>query len=143
MVREGGRVLGIDHGKKRVGVAMSDPFRLLAQPVATFENNEELTGNIRSIIAEQGVTLIVVGMPYAPDGGKGKTAAEVDRFIEELKTLIEVPIETWDESYSSENARQVFIQGGMKKKKRQGKAHIDVMAARLMLQDYLDSRPSA
>lgn len=136
------RILGIDYGSKRVGVAISDPLRLIAQPVVTLENNDDLMENIREIVETRNVGVLVVGMPYAPDGGKGKTAEAVDRFIAQLELIVQFPIVTWDESNSSVSAQQVFIEGGMKKKQRRKKSNVDVMAARLMLQEYLDSHSS-
>lgn len=142
MSKELTRVLGIDYGSKRIGVAISDPLRLIAQPVTALENNDMLMKNIHGIVETRGVGVLVVGMPYAPDGGKGKTAEAVDRFIAQLKSVVQLPIMTWDESNSSVSAQQVFIEGGMKRKQRRKKGNIDVMAARLMLQEYLDNHSS-
>jgi putative Holliday junction resolvase len=133
-----GRVLGIDYGAKRVGVAASDPTRLIAQGVATFENDGRLFERLADVVKTQEVTLIVVGMPYAADGGKSAKAIEVEQFIERLGKHATIDITTWDESYSSVNAQRAFIDTGMKKKKRQQKARVDEMAARLMLQEFLD-----
>ena len=81
-------------------------------------------------------------MPYSADGGKGKKAMEVDEFIKSLKQLTTTAIDTWDESYSSVNAHSAFVEIGMKRKKRQQKFRVDEMAARLMLQEYLDNHRS-
>lgn len=133
-----GRVLGIDYGTKRIGIAASDPTRLLSQGVTTLQNDALLWSRLADILRNNEIRLIVVGMPYALDGGKGKKAAEVDEFISALKKHTEIPIETWDESFTSVAAQQAFIESGMKKKKRQEKHRVDEMAARLMLQGYLD-----
>ena len=135
-----GRVLSIDYGTKRVGIAISDPMRIIAQGVTTLGNDETLIEELSTLARQQEVSRIVIGMPYSDDGGKGAKAMEVERFIERLKTAIDLPIDTWDESYSSVNAHRVFVQTGMKKKKRQEKKMVDEMAARLMLQEYLDHR---
>lgn len=135
-----GRVLSIDYGTKRVGIAISDPMRIIAQGVTTLGNDETLIEELSTLARQQEVSRIVIGMPYSDDGGKGAKAMEVERFIERLKTAIDLPIDTWDESYSSVNAHRVFVQTGMKKKKRQEKKRVDEMAARLMLQEYLDHR---
>lgn len=135
-----GRVLGIDYGTKRVGVAASDPTRLIAQGVATFANDERLLERLVEVVTKQEVTLIVVGMPYAADGGKSAKAIEVEKFVERLRTHTPIEITTWDESYSSVNAQRAFIDAGMRKKKRQQKARVDEMAARLMLQEFLDNK---
>ena len=136
-----GRVLGIDYGSRRVGVAMSDPLRVLAGGVGTLDNNDTLLDRLAGIVEEHQVSLVVVGMPYAPDGGKGAKGREVELFIRRLESMIPVTITTWDESFSSVEAQRAFRQGGMKRKQRQEKARVDEMAARLMLQEYLDARP--
>lgn len=134
-----GKVLGIDYGSKRIGVAASDPTRMIAQAVSTIENNERTFDKLLHIITRENITLIVVGMPYGQDGGKGGKATEVEAFIGKLKLLTPIAIDTWDESYSSVKAHQAFIDTGMKRKKRRQKHRVDVMAARLMLQEYLDN----
>ena len=117
---------------------MSDPTRLIAQGVATLANDEHLFEKLLDIIKKEEVVRIVVGMPYSGNGGKGKKALEVEDFIKLLKEHTLTEIDTWDESYSSVNAHRAFIDIGMKKKKRQQKHRVDEMAARLMLQEYLD-----
>ncbi len=134
-----GRVLGIDYGTKRIGIARSDPTRLIAQGVATMENDERFFGKLMEVVRKEEIALIIVGMPYGADGGKSKKAIEVEEFIKQLRQRTAIAIDTWDESYSSVNAHRAFIDIGMKKKKRQQKARVDEMAARLMLQEYLDS----
>ena len=133
-----GRILAIDYGTKRVGIAASDPMRIIAQGVTTLDHDKNLFQNLRAILKEQETTLIVVGMPYGADGGKGGKAMEVEKFIIDLAACTDVKIETWDESYSSVNAHRVFVETGMKRRKRQEKKRVDEMAARLMLQEYLD-----
>ena len=137
-----GRILAIDYGTKRIGVAMSDPTRLIAQGVATIENTSQTFSRLQEILVREEIVLILVGMPYSHDGGKGKKAYEVDQFIVQLKQHTSIAIDTWDESYSSVNAHRAFVDIGMKKKKRQQKPRVDEMAARLMLQEYLDNQRS-
>lgn len=134
-----GRVLGIDYGSRRVGLALSDPLRVIAQGAGTLDNDAALIDRLAALIAEQGITLIIVGMPYAANGGKGAKAVEIDRFIDRLKRSVHVAVETWDESYSSVAAHRVFIEGGMKRKKRQEKSRVDEMAARILLQEFLEN----
>ncbi len=136
-----GRVLGIDYGSKRVGVAMSDPLRVLAGGIGTLNNDDSLMDRLAGLVEEHQVSLIVVGMPYAPDGGRGAKGREVELFIRRLESVIPATITTWDESFSSVEARRTFRQGGMKRKQRQEKARVDEMAARLLLQEYLDAQP--
>jgi len=139
MAPESGRVMGIDYGSRRVGVALSDPLRVLARGAGTLENAPGLLVRLAALAREEGVVRIVVGMPYAPDGGRGKKGEEVDRFVAELRGAVSVPVETWDESFTSVNAQRAFIAGGMKRKQRQQKGRVDEMAARLLLEDYLES----
>ena len=141
MAGDPGRVLALDYGTKRVGVAMSDPLRVLAGGVGTWPNDGALIPALVKLIAEEHVALVVVGMPYAPDGGKGAKAREVDTFIERLGRAIQVPMTTWDESYTSVDAHQAFREGGMKKKQRRDRASVDTMAARILLQQFLDAQP--
>ncbi len=140
MAVEPGRVMGIDYGSRRVGIAVSDPLRIITRGLGALENTPGLPGMIAARVREEQVVLIVVGMPFAPDGGLGARGEEVGRFIEALRAQVQVPVEIWDESFTSVDARQAFIAGGMKKRKRQEKGRVDEMAARLLLQDYLENR---
>jgi putative Holliday junction resolvase len=139
MAAEPGRVMGIDYGSRRVGIAVSDPLRIVTRGLGTFDNAPGLPDLIVAQILEEQVVLIVVGMPFAPDGGAGAKGEEVGRFIDVLRSHVPVPVEVWDESFTSVDARRAFIDGGMKKKKRQEKGRVDEMAARLLLQEYLES----
>ncbi len=134
---EQGRILGIDYGSVRIGLALTDPLRILASGAGTIDNNAGAAATIARLVASEGVSLIVVGMPYAPDGGKGSKAVEVDAFVERLRLLVHVPIETWDESFTSVRAQQALREGGARKKQRRERHRIDEMAARLLLQEYL------
>lgn len=141
MTHYAGRILAIDYGSKRVGVAVSDPMRVIAQGVTTLANDPRLINTLCALIQSKEASLVLVGMPYGPDGSKGAKANEVEQFIADLQSATEVPIETWDESYSSVNAQRRLIEAGMKMKQRRDKGRIDEMAARVFLQEYLDSLP--
>jgi putative holliday junction resolvase len=134
-----GRVLGIDYGSRRLGMALSDPLRLIASGAGVLQNTPALIPTLADFVEEHQVASIVVGMPYAPDGGKGKKGEEVEEFIQRLEAAVTVPITTWDESFTTVEAGAAIRKGGMKKKQRQQKGVLDEMAARLMLQEYLDS----
>jgi putative Holliday junction resolvase len=136
--REQGRVLGIDYGSVRIGLAVTDPLRILASGAGTVENDGMAEQRIAELVTAQDIRLIVVGMPYAPDGGKGEKAREIDRFIGKLRGLVQIPVETWDESFTSVTAHKVLRDAGAKKKQRRERHRIDEMAARLLLQEYLD-----
>jgi len=137
-----GRILGIDYGSRRVGLALSDPLGVIAQGAGTIENTPDLVQRIARLAAEQEVAGLVVGMPYGPDGQMLGKAVEVQGFVRALQAAVAVPVETWDESFTSVEAHRAFLAGGMKKKARQEKGRVDEMAARLLLQEYLDSRVS-
>jgi putative Holliday junction resolvase len=141
-MRDQGRVLGIDYGSVRIGLAVTDPLRVLASGAGTVENDGTAERKIADLIAAQDIRLIVVGMPYAPDGGKGEKAKEIDLFIERLRGLVQIPIETWDESFTSVTAHRVLRDAGARKKQRRERHRIDEMAARLLLQEYLDGGQS-
>jgi putative holliday junction resolvase len=134
-----GRALGIDYGSRRVGLALSDPLRIIASGAGVLQNSPSLVGTLARFIAEHEVMQVVVGMPYAPDGGAGKKGKEVEDFIQRLRGVVEVPIATWDESFTTVEAGAAIRKGGMKKKQRQQKGVLDEMAARLLLQEYLDT----
>jgi putative Holliday junction resolvase len=139
MAAEPGRVMGIDYGSRRVGIAVSDPLRIITRGLGALDNVPGLIESIAAKVREEQVVLIVVGMPFAPDGGPGAKGEEVGRFIEVLRAQVTVPVGIWDESFTTVDARRAFIDGGMKKRKRQQKGRVDEMAARVLLQEYLES----
>lgn len=139
MTHAQGRILAIDYGSRRVGLAVSDPMRIIAQGAGTLANGAALVEEVGRFIREHGIVLVVIGMPYAPDGGKGAKGKEVEEFIERLRPATSAEITTWDESFSSVRAHQAFRQAGMKRKQRQEKHRVDEMAARLLLQEFLES----
>lgn len=134
------RILGIDYGSVRVGLSVSDPLGLIAQPIEAFRNDTSLFANLGQVSARENVTLIVVGMPFNLKGQKGQKAEEVQKFIGRLKEELGIEILTWDERFTTTIANQTMLAMGTKKKERQKKdGRIDSMAAAVMLQGYLDS----
>lgn len=133
------RILGIDYGERRIGVAVSDATRTIATPLAVIEVDriekacEEIERHRRETAAE----LIVVGMPISLGGFRGASAQYVEAFVERLKELTSVPVETWDERFTTTSAEQALIEGGARRSKR--KQVIDKLAAQIMLQHYLDA----
>jgi putative Holliday junction resolvase len=134
-----GRALGIDYGSRRVGLALSDPLRVIAGGAGVLQNTPVLITALARFVDENQVVVVVVGMPYAPDGGSGKKGEEVGRFIRQLQEAIAVPVTTWDESFTTVEAGAALRNGGMKKKQRRRKGVLDEMAARVLLQEYLDA----
>jgi RNAse H-fold protein YqgF len=134
------RILGIDYGSVRVGLSVSDPLGLIAQPIEAFRNDASLFTHLGQVSARENVTLIVVGMPLNLKGQKAQKAEEVQKFIGRLKEEIGIKILTWDERFTTTIANQTMLAMGTKKKERQKKdGRIDSMAAAVMLQGYLDS----
>jgi putative Holliday junction resolvase len=134
-----GRILGIDFGTKRIGLALTDPTGIVATGAGIFENDVNVLIRIAELVRSNDVQQIVVGMPYAPDGGKGQKGKEIEAFIARLRGVVSVPVETWDESFTSIAAQETMRRGGMKKKQRREKGRVDEMAARLLLQEYLEN----
>ena len=133
------RILGIDFGNVRIGVAVSDPLRIIAQTVGTFQNNATILDELERLAKEYDVGLVVVGMPYTLKGEKGTKADEVDKFIGALKQKLAVDVVSLDERFTSRIAQQTLIQmGTTKKQRRTNKGRVDAMASALILQSFLD-----
>ncbi|MFC1963105.1 Holliday junction resolvase RuvX [Chloroflexota bacterium] len=132
------RILGLDVGEKRIGVALSDPLGLLASALTTIEV-KTINGalvQIAHFATEYEVENIVVGLPHSLDGSVGKQAQKVLGFIELLSQHTNVPIITCDERFSTITAEHVLVESGAKKAKR--KKHLDAVAAAIILQSHLD-----
>ena len=132
------RILAIDHGTKRIGVAVSDETKTIAQPLE-YIPAEPFAGfleRLKKILAEKEISLILIGMPRNMDGSYGPATQKVETFIGVLKTAITVPIKTWDERLTSTMANRTMIQGNVRRDKRKEK--VDAMAAAILLQSYLD-----
>jgi len=127
------RILGIDHGDKRIGLAISDPLGLIAQPLAVVGNIDEIISTVEKY---QPLDKLVVGMPTSLNGKKGPQAQKVLDFIEQLKGHINCSIVTWDERLTSSAANKMLISAGTSREKR--KTLVDKTAAALILQSYLD-----
>ena len=134
------RIIGIDFGSKRIGVAKSDPLGMFAQPVGTFDMASLIVA-LTKVRDEVGIKLIVVGYPLSDKGKENRMTSVVDRFIEQLhEALPGVPIETMDEHRSSRSAMKILAGSGKSRKKRNEKGRLDTAAACLILQGWLDSR---
>lgn len=134
-----GRILAIDYGQKRIGLALSDEMGLTAQPLQTLErtNRRNDIRRVREIVRRNGVRRIVVGHPVHLNGTESEMAAEAARFAERLGKELGLPVELADERLSSWEAEQVLVEAGQKK--RAGAA-VDHIAAAVILRDYL-ARP--
>lgn len=136
------RILGIDFGEKRIGVAISDPLGLTAQAVAVIGKGESFDMDIlelKKIIKKyEGVNEIVVGLPKTMAGEIGVQARKVLEFVEALKNNFKININTWDERLTTVEAEKTLISAGLSREKR--KKVIDKSAAAYILQSYLDSK---
>ena len=138
-----GRILGIDYGSRRIGLALSDPMGIIASGIGTLENDADLLARIRQIVEENEVGRIVIGMPLTLRGEAGDAAAMVTSFVERLREILDVKIETLDERFTSSIAEQAIRDMGVGRKKRRDKAKVDEIAAVVLLQDYLSSGASS
>lgn len=133
------RIIAIDYGTKRVGIAVADPLRLFAQPYGTFTQREAVA-RIRALHADEGIATIVIGWPLMEDGEEGVATQRVQQYINRLRNALPgVEIVKWDERYTSLMAKeQVYASGGTRKR-RADKGRVDAAAAGIILQEYLDS----
>lgn len=133
------RILGIDYGLRRVGLALADPLRLFARPHGTFSPDEALA-ELRRLQASEGIETVVVGWPLTPDGAEGPATERVQTFINRIRRALPgIPIVRWDERYSSQRAREAIRAAGARRKARRDRARVDAAAAALILQEYLDA----
>lgn len=137
------RILALDVGHKRIGVALSDPMQITAQGLTTLSRRSPSKdlGAIREIVEQHDVGAIVVGLPVRLNGSIGPEASAVNKFIEQLREALDLPVMAWDERFTSVQAEQALLEGGVRRDKR--KTLRDKVAATLLLQSYLDSQKEA
>jgi putative holliday junction resolvase len=146
----GGRILALDPGERRTGVALSDELGILATPLCILRvRARERVEAVARIVREHGVVEIVVGFPKTLRGEVGPQARRVERFVEELRDAVDAPVRLWDELYSTAEATArlaVNRKGRRPSSGHRGRAeepHVDAVAAAVILQEYLDSRRSS
>ena len=132
------RYLGIDYGTKRVGIALSDGLGLTARPLEVIAR-AEVTERVADIVSMYGVTRLIIGLPTALGGHEGPSAEGARALGEELRAATGVEIEYVDERFTSRMAENALLDAGMKRRKR--RETVDKVAAAIILQEYLDSRP--
>jgi putative holliday junction resolvase len=135
------RILSLDIGEKRIGVAVSNPGGTIAQGVKVYYTSGSRTkdlGEIGDVIREFEVARVVVGLPKNLDGSLGPKAKEIMRFADSLRDVTGIPVDLWDERFSTDEAHRIFDMAAVKRKKRRGS--IDMMAAQIILQGYLDAQ---
>jgi putative Holliday junction resolvase len=134
------RILSIDYGKKRTGIAVTDPLQIVAGGLATVSTSELLNWLVGYTGREE-VELIVVGEPRQNNGQPSENYPRVMQFVNTLKRrLPKIPVVMYDERFTSVLAHQAMIDGGLRKKARQDKALVDEISATIILQSYLESR---
>jgi len=134
------RILALDYGKKRTGVAVTDPLQIIASPLETVET-KELIGYLKKYIAKELVEKVIIGLPLNFDDTPTDATPLVEKFIPKFQHVFpHIPIETVDERMSSHMASQAIAQMGLSKKQREQKELIDVTSAVILLQEYLQSQ---
>ena len=134
------RILSIDYGKKRTGLAVTDPLQIIAGGLATVATSE-LFDFLKAYIAREQVEMIVVGEPRQPNGEPSENLARVQQFVNRwCKAVPEVPIQYYDERFTSVLAHQAMLDGGLKKKARQNKGLVDEISATIILEDFMRSK---
>ena len=132
------RILGLDFGRARIGVAISDELQMLAHPLETIPANEEPASRVAEIVREKQVDHVVAGIPRQMNGQIGTAAAEVLEFVEKLRAILPCPVVTWDERLTTVAAHRALRDAG--KKTRDTRGYVDQVAAQMILQTYLDRR---
>lgn len=134
------RIVGLDVGTKRVGIAIADPLRLFAQVHGTYAPDEALEA-LKELDAEEGIEVIVVGWPLTEEGEEGEATEMVQSFVDRVTDhFAEVTVERRDERFTSEMAKDLLRRAGVRQPGRHDKGRVDAAAAAVILQDYLNVR---
>lgn len=137
-----GRILAIDYGRKRTGLAVTDPLQLIANGLTTVATHE-LMDYLTNYVKRESVERIVVGQPRQMSGEPSENMQRISVFVEQLKKrLPDVPVEYFDERFTSVLAHKAMLDGGLKKKDRQNKALVDEISATIILQGWMEARHS-
>jgi len=137
------RILAVDHGEKRIGLAISDPTGTIANPLTVVKHVSRAidAAQVATIASEHEAGLIVIGQSFDEDGQPNLAGRRAARFAEALQSQTNIPIQMWDESFSTQKARAARIQMGVSRKQRAG--HLDEIAATVILQSYLEAHSSS
>ena len=134
------RILSIDYGRKRTGLAVTDPLQIIAGGLATVATSE-LFEWLQAYIAREPVERIVIGEPRQPNGEPSENLARVQQFVNRWRKAVpNIPMEYYDERFTSVLAHQAMLDGGLRKKARQNKGLVDEISATIILEDYMRSR---
>ena len=134
------KILAIDHGEKRIGLALSDPTGTIASPLSVIKHVSRLldAAQVANLAAEKDAGLIVIGQSFDEEGNPNLAGRRAAKFAEALKEQTNIPIELFDESFSTQDARATRIEMGVSRKQRSG--HMDELAAVMILSSYLESK---
>jgi len=134
------RILAVDHGEKRIGLALSDPTATIASPFRVINHVSRLldAAQVANLASENEVRLIVIGQSFDEEGNPNMAGRRAAKFAEALKEQTQIPVELWDESFSTQDARATRIEMGVSRKKRAG--HMDELAAVMILRSYIESK---
>jgi putative Holliday junction resolvase len=135
------RILGVDFGRARLGVAVSDELGMLAHPVETIPASRDAAKRVAEIVREKNAERVVIGLPRHMNGTAGESAGEALAFAEKLRGLVTCEVLTWDERLTTVAASRALRDGGQKTRNSRG--FIDQVAAQMILQGYLDGLQSA
>ncbi|MFI8377993.1 Holliday junction resolvase RuvX [Leeuwenhoekiella sp. NPDC079379] len=130
------RILALDYGTKRTGIAVTDELQLIASGLTTVDT-KTLMGFLKEYFAKENVELILLGEPKRMDYSASQVEVEISKFRDSLEKITSIPIQRVDERFTSKMAAQTLLTGGVKKKKRQNKALLDEISATIILQSYL------
>lgn len=131
------RILGIDFGAKRIGLALSDPLGILASAYAVVDNDKNVWKALSGIIRKENVDFAVVGMPLTLKGEQGEKAREVHTFVEEFRRRLEIEVVYWDERFTTTMAARFRLASGIGRKARR-RSRLDAASAAILLQGFLD-----
>ena len=135
-----GRILAIDYGRKRTGIAVTDTLQMIAGGLTTVPSGE-LVGWLTNYVSKEPVERLVVGLPKQMNNEPSENMKYVEAFVAQLKkALPDIPVEYYDERFTSVMAHRAMIDGGLKKKKRQDKGLVDEISAVIILQSYMENK---
>ena len=134
------RILSVDHGEKRIGLALSDPTATISSPFKVIEHISRTldAAQVANLASENEVGLIVIGQSFDEEGKPNLAGRRAAKFADALKQQTQIPVELWDESFSTQDARATRIEMGGSRKKRAG--HLDELAAVMILRSYIESQ---
>jgi len=134
------RILAVDHGEKRIGLALSDPSATLASPLTVIKHVSRFmdAAQVANLASENEVGLIVIGQSFDEEGNPNLAGRRAAKFAEALKEQTQIPVELFDESFSTQDARATIVEMGFSRKKRAG--HHDSLAAVMILRSYIEAK---